>query len=216
MVMKMTTDLKINVIEHPLIQHKLTLMRKKETGSKDFRQLLDEISMLMAYEITRDFPTEDIDIETPVAKCIGKRLSGKKVAIVPILRAGLGMVNGMLNLIPAAKIGHIGMYRDEETLEPVEYFCKMPKDIEDRILIVVDPMLATGGSGSEAISMLKKRGAKSIIFLCLLAAPEGIKVFNENHPDVPVYTACIDDHLNEHGYIVPGIGDAGDRIFGTV
>ena len=212
----MSADLKINVISHPLIQHKLTLMRKKETGAKDFRQLLDEISMLMAYEITRDFPTKDIEIETPVAKCSAKTLSGKKVAIVPILRAGLGMVNGIINLIPAAKIGHIGLYRDEKTLEPVEYFCKMPKDIEERIMIVVDPMLATGGSAAEAITMLKKRGAKSIIFLCLLAAPEGVKLFNEKHPDVPIYTACVDDHLNEHGYIVPGIGDAGDRIFGTI
>ena len=212
----MSADLKINVISHPLIQHKLTLMRKKETGAKDFRQLLDEISMLMAYEITRDFPTKDIEIETPVAKCSAKTLSGKKVAIVPILRAGLGMVNGIINLIPAAKIGHIGLYRDEKTLEPVEYFCKMPKDIEERIMIVVDPMLATGGSAAEAITMLKKRGAKSIIFLCLLVAPEGVKLFNEKHPDVPIYTACVDDHLNEHGYIVPGIGDAGDRIFGTI
>lgn len=206
----------INVINHPLIQHKLTLMRQKDTGAKDFRQLLDEISMLMAYEVTRDFPTEDIEIETPVAKCTAKILAGKKVAVVPILRAGLGMVNGIINLIPAAKIGHIGLYRDEKTLEPVEYFCKMPKDIEDRLLIVVDPMLATGGSAAEAITMLKKRGAKSMLFMCLLAAPEGIKLFNEKHPDVPIYTACVDDHLNEHGYIVPGIGDAGDRIFGTI
>lgn len=210
------SDLKVNVINHPLIQHKLTLMRQKETGAKDFRQLLDEISMLMAYEVTRDFPTEDVEIETPVAKCTAKTLAGKKVAVVPILRAGLGMVNGIINLIPAAKIGHIGLYRDEKTLEPVEYFCKMPKDIEERLLIVVDPMLATGGSASEAITMLKKRGAKSMIFMCLLAAPEGIKVFNEKHPDVPVYTACVDSHLNENGYIVPGIGDAGDRIFGTI
>lgn len=210
------SDLKINIINHPLIQHKLTLMRKKETGAKDFRQLLDEISMLMAYEVTRNFPTEDVEIETPVAKCTAKMLAGKKVAVVPILRAGLGMVNGIINLIPAAKIGHIGLYRDEKTLEPVEYFCKMPKDIEDRLLIVVDPMLATGGSAAEAVTMLKNRGAKSIIFMCLLAAPEGIKHFNEKHPDVPIYTACVDDHLNEHGYIVPGIGDAGDRIFGTI
>lgn len=210
------SDLKINIINHPLIQHKLTLMRKKETGAKDFRQLLDEISMLMAYEVTRNFPTEDVEIETPVAKCTAKILAGKKVAIVPILRAGLGMVNGIINLIPAAKIGHIGLYRDEKTLEPVEYFCKMPKDIEDRLLLVVDPMLATGGSAAEAVTMLKNRGAKSMIFMCLLAAPEGIKLFNEKHPDVPIYTACVDDHLNEHGYIVPGIGDAGDRIFGTI
>ena len=208
------SDLKVNIIKHPLIQHKLTLMRKKETGAKDFRQLLDEISMLMAYEVTRDFPTKDI--ETPVAKCVAKTLAGKKVAVVPILRAGLGMVNGIINLIPAAKIGHIGLYRDEKTLEPVEYFCKMPKDIDERLLLVVDPMLATGGSAIEAVEMLKKRGAKSMIFMCLLSAPEGIKAFNERHPDIPVYTACVDDHLNEHGYIVPGIGDAGDRIFGTI
>ena len=209
-------DLKVNIINHPLIQHKLTLMRRKETGAKDFRQLLDEISMLMAYEVTRDFPIRDIEIETPIAKCTAKTLAGKKVAVVPILRAGLGMVNGIINLIPAAKIGHIGMYRDEKTLEPVEYFCKMPKDIEERLLLVVDPMLATGGSEAEAVDMLKKRGAKSMIFMCLLSAPEGIKLFNEKHPDVPIYTACVDDHLNERGYIVPGIGDAGDRIFGTI
>ena len=210
------SDLKVNIINHPLIQHKLTLMRKKETGAKDFRQLLDEISMLMAYEVTRDFPTKDIEIETPIAKCNAKVLAGKKVAIVPILRAGLGMVNGIINLIPAAKIGHIGMYRDEKTLEPVEYFYKMPKDISERLLLVVDPMLATGGSAVAAVDMLKKRGAKSLIFMCLISAPEGIKLFNEKHPDVPIYTACVDDHLNEHGYIVPGIGDAGDRIFGTI
>lgn len=210
------SDFKVNIINHPLIQHKLTLMRRKETGSKDFRQLLDEISMLMAYEVTRDFPTKDIEIETPIAKCNAKVLAGKKVAIVPILRAGLGMVNGIINLIPAAKIGHIGMYRDEKTLEPVEYFYKMPKDISERLLLVVDPMLATGGSAVAAVDMLKKRGAKSLIFMCLISAPEGIKLFNEKHPDVPIYTACVDDHLNEHGYIVPGIGDAGDRIFGTI
>ena len=209
------SDLKVNIINHPLIQHKLTLMRRKETGSKDFRQLLDEISMLMAYEVTRDFPTKDIEIETPIAKCNAKVLAGKKVAIVPILRAGLGMVNGIINLIPAAKIGHIGMYRDEKTLEPVEYFYKMPKDISERLLLVVDPMLATGGSAVAAVDMLKKRGAKSLIFMCLISAPEGIKLFNEKHPDVPIYTACVDDHLNEHGYILPGLGDAGDRIFGT-
>lgn len=209
-------DLKVNIINHPLIQHKLTLMRRKETGAKDFRQLLDEISMLMAYEVTRDFPTKDVEIETPIAKCSSKVLAGKKVAVVPILRAGLGMVNGIINLIPAAKIGHIGMYRDEKTLEPVEYFCKMPKDISERLMIIVDPMLATGGSAVEAVDMLKKRGAKSMIFMCLLSAPEGIKLFNEKHSDVPIYTACVDDHLNEHGYIVPGIGDAGDRIFGTI
>ncbi len=212
----LNTDLKVNVVDHPLIQHKLTLMRDKNTGAKDFRQLLDEISMLMAYEVTRDFPVKEVEIETPVAKCKSKVLAGKKVVIVPILRAGLGMVNGMVNLIPAAKIGHIGMYRDEKTLEPVEYFCKMPKDIDERLMIVVDPMLATGRSASEAVTMLKQRGAKSILFVCLLSAPEGIRLFNKEHPDVPIYTACVDDHLNEHGYIVPGIGDAGDRIFGTL
>lgn len=210
------SDLNVNIINHPLILHKLSLMRKKETGAKDFRQLLDEISMLMAYEISRDFPVQEVEIETPITKCMAPILEGKKVAVVPILRAGLGMVNGIINLIPAAKIGHIGLYRDEKTLEPVEYFCKMPKDLAERLLIVVDPMLATGGSAAEAITMLKKRGAKSMVFMCLLAAPEGIKLFNEAHPDVPIYTACVDEKLNEKGYIVPGIGDAGDRIFGTL
>lgn len=210
------SDLNVNIINHPLILHKLSLMRKKETGAKDFRQLLDEISMLMAYEISRDFPVQEVEIETPITKCMAPILEGKKVAVVPILRAGLGMVNGIINLIPAAKIGHIGLYRDEKTLEPVEYFCKMPKDLADRLLIVVDPMLATGGSAAEAITMLKKRGAKSMVFMCLLAAPEGIKLFNDAHPDVPIYTACVDEKLNEKGYIVPGIGDAGDRIFGTL
>lgn len=209
-------DLKVNIIDHPLIRHKLTIMRQKDTGSKDFRQLLDEISMLMTYEISRDFPCETIEIETPVAHCRADILAGKKVAVVPILRAGLGMVNGIVNLIPNARIGHIGLYRDEKTLEPVEYFCKMPKDIDERLLILLDPMLATGGSAIEAVNMLKKRGAKSIIFLCLLAAPEGIRAFNKVHPEIPIYTACVDERLNEHGYIVPGIGDAGDRIFGTL
>ena len=209
------SDLKVNIIKHPLIQHKLTLMRKKETGAKDFRQLLDEISMLMAYEVTRDFPTKDIEIETPVAKCVAKTLEGKKVAVVPILRAGLGMVNGIINLIPAAKIGHIGLYRDEKTLEPVEYFCKMPKDIDERLLLVVDPMLATGGTAIAAMQFIKERGFKNIKFLCLIASPEGVKKVSEAHPDIDIYTAALDNHLNDHGYIIPGLGDAGDRIFGT-
>ena len=209
------SDLKVNIIKHPLIQHKLTLMRKKETGAKDFRQLLDEISMLMAYEVTRDFPTKDIEIETPVAKCVAKTLAGKKVAVVPILRAGLGMVNGIINLIPAAKIGHIGLYRDEKTLEPVEYFCKMPKDIDERLLLVVDPMLATGGSADMAIQNIKDRGAKDIELVCLVGAPEGVKYIEEHHPDVKLTLAALDEKLNDKGYIVPGLGDAGDRLFGT-
>ena len=210
------SDLKVNVIDHPLIQHKLTLMRKKETSTKDFRQLLEEISMLMAYEITRDFPLEDVEIETPVAKCTMKKLSGKKVGIVPILRAGLGMLDGVLNIIPAARVGHVGLYRDPETLKPVEYYCKLPSDVAGRTFIVVDPMLATGGSSAAALELMKQKGAKNIILMCLVAAPEGIKLVNKEHPDVPVFVAAVDDHLNEHGYIVPGLGDAGDRIFGTL
>ncbi len=212
----MNEDLNVHVINHPLIQHKLTLMRRKETGTKDFRQLLEEISMLMTYEIARDFPLEDVEIETPVAPCKGKKLSGKKVGVVPILRAGLGMSSGVINMIPAARVGHIGLYRDPETLKPVEYYCKMPSDIADRMLIVVDPMLATGGSSSAALELLKQKGARSMILMCLVAAPEGIRLVNKEHPDVPIYVAAIDDHLNEKGYIVPGLGDAGDRIFGTV
>ncbi len=212
----MSEDLNVHVINHPLIQHKLTLMRRKETGTKDFRQLLEEISMLMTYEIARDFPLEDVEIETPVAPCKGKKLSGKKVGVVPILRAGLGMSSGVINMIPAARVGHIGLYRDPETLKPVEYYCKMPGDIADRMLIVVDPMLATGGSSSAALELLKQKGARSMILMCLVAAPEGIRLVNKEHPDVPVYVAAIDDHLNDKGYIVPGLGDAGDRIFGTV
>ena len=212
----MAEKLKLNVIDHPLIQHKLTIMRQKNTSPKDFRELLEEISMLMAYEITRDFPLEDVEIETPLAKCTMKTMAGKDPVIVPILRAGLGMLNGMLALIPTARVGHIGLYRDPKTLKPVEYYCKMPPDINDRTLIVVDPMLATGGSSSAALSMLKAKGAKSLILMCLVAAPEGVKVVNAEHPDVPVYTAALDDHLNEIGYIVPGLGDAGDRIFGTL
>lgn len=210
------SDLKVTLIDHPLIQHKLTLMRKKETGTKDFRELLEEISMFMVYEITRDFPLREVEIETPVARCRENMLAGRKVALVPILRAGLGMLNGVLRMIPAAKVGHVGLYRDPETLKPVEYYCKLPSDVNERTLIVVDPMLATGGSSSAALSLIKEKGAKSIILMCLVAAPEGIKVINEDHPDVPVYVAAIDDHLNEHGYIVPGLGDAGDRIFGTL
>ena len=206
----------VTLIDHPLIQHKLTLMRMKETGTKDFRELLEEIAMLMAYEITRDFPLEDIEIETPVAKCTGKRLAGKKVGVVPILRAGLGMLNGVVNMIPAARVGHVGLYRDPKTLKPVEYYCKLPSDVEERMLIVTDPMLATGGSASAALTLLKEKGAKSIILMCLVAAPEGIEVITKDHPDVPLYVAAIDDGLNEHAYIVPGLGDAGDRIFGTL
>ncbi len=211
------SDLKVNVIDHPLIQHKLTMMRKKTTGTKDFRELLEEISMLMTYEITRDFPLKDVEIETPVAKCVGKELADtRKVCVVPILRAGLGLQSGVVNMIPAAKIGHIGLYRDPETLKPVEYYCKMPSDIAERTMLVVDPMLATGGSAAAAITMLKEKGAKKLILMCLVAAPEGVKVINDEHPDVPVYVAAVDEKLNEHGYIVPGLGDAGDRIFGTL
>ena len=211
------SDLKVNVIDHPLIQHKLTMMRKKTTGTKDFRELLEEISMLMTYEITRDFPLKDVEIETPVAKCVGKELADtRKVCVVPILRAGLGLQSGVVNMIPAAKIGHIGLYRDPETLKPVEYYCKMPSDIAERTMLVVDPMLATGGSAVAAITMLKEKGAKKLILMCLVAAPEGVKVINNEHPDVPVYVAAVDEKLNEHGYIVPGLGDAGDRIFGTL
>lgn len=211
------SDLKVNVIDHPLIQHKLTMMRKKTTGTKDFRELLEEISMLMTYEITRDFPLKDVEIETPVAKCVGKELADtRKVCVVPILRAGLGLQSGVVNMIPAAKIGHIGLYRDPETLKPVEYYCKMPSDIAERTMLVVDPMLATGGSAAAAITMLKEKGTKKLILMCLVAAPEGVKVINDEHPDVPVYVASVDEKLNEHGYIVPGLGDAGDRIFGTL
>ena len=204
----------VQVMDHPLIQHKVTLMRKKETGSKDFRNLLEEITMLMGYEITRDLPLEDVEIETPVAKMIGKQISGKKLGIVPVLRAGLGMVQGMLNLIPTAKVGHIGLYRDPQTLEPVEYYCKLP-DVEDRDFIIVDPMLATGGSASAAITLLKEKRIKNIKLMCLVAAPQGVQKVNADHPDVRIYVAALDDKLNDQGYIVPGLGDAGDRIFGT-
>ena len=204
----------VQVMDHPLIQHKVTLMRMKETGSKDFRELLEEITMLMGYEITRDLSLEDVEVETPVAKMTGKRISVKKLGIVPVLRAGLGMVQGMLNLIPTAKVGHIGLYRDPQTLEPVEYYCKLP-DVDDRDFIIVDPMLATGGSASAAIALLKERGIQHIKLMCLVAAPVGVQRINSDHPDVKIYVAALDDALNEHGYIVPGLGDAGDRIFGT-
>lgn len=206
---------KLHVIDHPLIQHKLTIMRMKETGSKDFRQMLSEITELMGYELTRDLPLDDVEIETPVTKMTGKAITGKKLAIVPILRAGLGMVDGLLDLIPVAKVGHIGMYRDPDTHEPVEYYCKLPADINERLVIVADPMLATGGSAADAITQIKKRGAANIRLLNLVAAPEGVAKVQKEHPDVDIYCAALDDHLNDHAYIVPGLGDAGDRLFGT-
>lgn len=206
---------KVTQITHPLILHKLAFIRNKNTGSKDFRELVGEVAMLMAYEVTRDLSLEEVEIETPICKAKCKMLSGKKVAIVPILRAGLGMVDGMLRLIPAAKVGHIGLYRDEKTLKPVEYFCKLPQDIEERDVIVTDPMLATGGSAIDAITLLKKKGAKNIKLMCLISAPEGIDAVKKCHPDVDIYVAAIDEKLNEKGYIVPGLGDAGDRLFGT-
>ena len=206
---------KVVVMDHPLIQHKIGIIRKKETGTKDFRQNISEIAMLMCYEATRDLPLADVEIETPICKTTVKELKGKKLAVVPILRAGLGMVDGMLELIPAAKVGHIGLYRDPETAEPVEYYCKLPADCANREVFVVDPMLATGGSAVEAIQMLKNKGVKNIHFMCIIAAPEGVKRMTEEHPDVDLYIGALDDHLNEHKYIVPGLGDAGDRIFGT-
>ncbi|SHH43399.1 uracil phosphoribosyltransferase [Sporanaerobacter acetigenes] len=206
---------KVVVLDHPLIKHKLTFIRDKNTGSKDFRELVKEVSMLMAYEVTRDLPLEEIEIETPICKTKSQVISGKKVGLVPILRAGLGMVDGMLNLIPAAKVGHIGLYRDPETFKPVEYYCKLPQDIEERDLIVLDPMLATGGSAVAAIQFLKDRGAKNIKLMNLIAAPEGIEAVTAAHPDVDIYVANVDEKLNEHAYIIPGLGDAGDRLFGT-
>ena len=206
---------KLHILEHPLIQHKLSLMRDKNTGSKEFRELLEEIAMLMVYEVTRDFPLKEIEIETPVTKMKTRVLAGRKVGVVPILRAGLGMVNGILNLIPAARVGHIGLYRDPETLEPVEYYCKLPTDAEERDLIVIDPMLATGGSASEAITFLKQRNCHNIKLVCLIAAPEGVKRMERDHPEVDVFIAALDERLNDHAYIVPGLGDAGDRLFGT-
>ena len=203
------------ILDHPLIQHKISLLRDKNTGSKDFRELVSEIAMLMCYEATRDLPLKEVEIETPVAIAKTKVISGRKVAFVPILRAGLGMVEGMLNLVPAAKIGHIGMYRDPETFEPHEYYCKLPSDITKREVIVLDPMLATGGSAIDAISQLKSKGVQNIKLLCIIAAPEGLEALTKAHPDVQIYAAAKDECLNEHKYIVPGLGDAGDRIFGT-
>ena len=206
-----------NVIEmtHPLIKHKISILRDKNTGTNEFRKLIEEIGILMGYEALRDLPLEDVEIETPIETCKTPMISGKKLAIVPILRAGLGMVNGILALVPSAKVGHIGLYRDEETHEPHEYYCKLPKDIGERLIVVVDPMLATGGSSIDAIRQIKSYGGKKIKFMCLIAAPEGIEALSKAHPDVDIYCANVDDHLNEKGYIVPGLGDAGDRIFGT-
>lgn len=205
----------VHLIDHPLIQHKLSIIRDKHTGAKEFRELVEELSMLMAYEVTRDLSLEETEIETPLAKTTARVLSGKKLGIVPILRAGLGMVNGILKLIPAAKVGHIGLYRDPETLKPVEYYCKLPGDVNERELIVVDPMLATGGSASAAVNFLKTRGAQNIKLVVLIAARKGIERVHGDHPDVPIFTAAIDEELNDHAYIVPGLGDAGDRLFGT-
>ncbi|MGF7058866.1 uracil phosphoribosyltransferase [Brassicibacter mesophilus] len=206
---------KVTVMDHPLIKHKLTFIRDKNTGSKEFRELVKEVAMLMAYEVTRELQLEEIEIETPIMKTKSEVISGKKLGIVPILRAGLGMVEGMLNLLPAAKVGHVGLYRDPETLQPVEYYCKLPTDVEERELIVLDPMLATGGSAKAAITFLKNKGATTIKLMCLIAAPEGIKAVQEAHPDVDIYVAAVDEKLNDHAYIVPGLGDAGDRLFGT-
>ncbi len=205
----------VYVMDHPLIQHKIGWLRREETGSKDFRTLVSEIAMLMCYEATRDLKLSDVTIKTPICETTVKELKGKKLAVVPILRAGLGMVDGMLTMIPAAKVGHIGLYRDPETIKPVEYYCKLPEDCSEREVFVVDPMLATGGSSTAAIQMLKDRGVKNIRFMCIIAAPEGVKTMQEAHPDVDIYIGALDERLNEHCYIVPGLGDAGDRIFGT-
>lgn len=206
---------KVVVMDHPLIQHKIGIIRKTETGTKDFREAISEIAMLICFEATRNLPLKDVEIETPICKATVKKLAGKKLAIVPILRAGLGMVDGMLQLIPTAKVGHIGLYRDPETLDPVEYYCKLPADCAEREVFVVDPMLATGGSSAAAIQMLKDKGCKKIHFMCIIAAPEGVAKMKEVHPDVDMYIGALDEKLNDHGYIVPGLGDAGDRIFGT-
>ncbi|MBQ3795424.1 MAG: uracil phosphoribosyltransferase [Butyrivibrio sp.] len=206
---------KVVIMGHPLIQHKIGMIRRTDTGTKDFRQTISEIAMLICYEATRDLQLKDVEIETPICKTTVKQLKGRKLCVVPILRAGLGMVDGMLALIPAAKVGHIGLYRDPETLKPVEYYCKMPADVAEREIFVVDPMLATGGSSVAAIQMLKDRGCQKIHFMCIIAAPEGLKAMQEAHPDVDIYVGSLDEKLNEHGYIVPGLGDAGDRIFGT-
>ena len=203
----------VNVMTHPLIQHKVTLIRNVETGSKDFRELLEEITLLMGYEITRDLPLEDVEVQTPLVKAIGKQIAGKKLGIIPILRAGLGMVNGLLELMPMAKVGHVGLYRDPETLKPVEYYCKLPSDLSERRIIVTDPMLATGGSASAAITLLKEKGARDIQLMCLVAAPQGVEAVNKEHPDVRIYVAALDEDLNEHGYILPGLGDAGVPYF---
>ncbi|HJC37479.1 MAG TPA: uracil phosphoribosyltransferase [Candidatus Mediterraneibacter faecigallinarum] len=205
----------VHVMDHPLIEHKISYIRSKDIGTKEFREVIGEIAQLMCYEATRDLKMKEVEIETPVARTTGRVLDGKKLAIVPILRAGIGMVDGMLSLIPAAKVGHIGLYRDPETLEPVEYYCKLPSDCEERQVFVVDPMLATGGSSVAAVSMLKEKGVKNIRFLCIIAAPEGVERMREEHPDVDLYIGALDERLNDHGYIVPGLGDAGDRIFGT-
>ena len=206
---------KVVVLDHPLIKHKLTFIRDKNTGSKEFRELVTEVSLMMGYEVTRNFPLKKIEIETPIQKMQSEVIAGKKVGLIPILRAGLGMVDGMLQLLPAARVGHVGLYRDPDTLEPVEYYCKLPKDIEERELIVLDPMLATGGSATAAIQFLKNKGAKSIKFMCLVAAPEGVEKVKVAHPDVDIYVAALDKSLDEHAYIRPGLGDAGDRLFGT-
>ena len=205
----------LHITDHPLITHKLSIMRSKKTGAKDFRELLEEISMLMGYELTRDLPLEDVNIETPLTKMKAKMIAGKKLAVVPLMRAGLGMVDGILRLVPVAKVGHIGLYRDPDTHAPVEYYCKLPSDVGERIVIVVDPMLATGGSACDALRSLKNSGCRHIRLMCLVAAPEGVDRVREEHPDVDIYLASLDERLNEHAYIVPGLGDAGDRIFGT-
>lgn len=206
---------KIVIMDHPLIKHKIGLIRRKEIGTKEFRETIGEIAMLECYEATRELELEDVEIETPICKTTVQEIKGKKLAVVPILRAGLGMVDGMLTMIPAAKVGHIGLYRDPETLAPVEYYCKLPADCAEREIFVTDPMLATGGSALAAVELLKKHGCKKLHFLCIIAAPEGVKAFTEAHPDVDLYIGALDEHLNDHGYIVPGLGDAGDRIFGT-